>query len=56
MTVEREKFSSRVQGQNEPVDKWVTDLRTLARTCAFATIENSLIKDQVVRGVNSRTL
>ena len=53
MTVERDRFTSRMQGANEPVDKWVTNLKSLAKSCVYGTLQDYLIKDPIVRGVNS---
>ena len=53
VTVERNKFTSRRQGADEPVDRWVTELKILARSCEYGALEDSLIKDQIVKGINS---
>ena len=48
---ERYRFNKRVQEHNESLDAYVTALRTLARTCSFGVLENSLIRDRFVIGV-----
>lgn len=45
-TVERYRFFARNQALGESVDQYVTDLRTLASTCNFAQLKDSLIKGQ----------
>ena len=45
---ERYKFRNRKQQADEPVDKWVKDLKTLANNCEYGDQENSLIRDQIV--------
>lgn len=48
---ERYKFNKRDQELNESVDAYVTALRTLAKTCNFGILEDSLIRDRIVIGV-----
>ncbi len=48
---ERFRFNHRDQGEDEPVDKWVKDLRIMAKNCEYATLEDSLIRDRIVDGV-----
>lgn len=40
-TVERYEFFVRDQGQDESIDRYVTDLRVLASTCNFGDIKDS---------------
>ena len=47
---ERYRFN-KVQEPNESLDAYVTALRTLAKTCSFGVLENSLIRDRIVIGV-----
>lgn len=49
-TVERHNFFTRNQGQEESLDKHVTELRTLAATCNFGVITDSLRRDRIVCG------
>ena len=51
LTYERHRFFTRNMQVGESIDKYVTDLRILARTCAFGTLGESLIKDRLVCGV-----
>ena len=48
---ERYRFNKRDQEPNEYVDAYVTALRTLAKTCNFGVLEDSLIRDRIVIGV-----
>ena len=48
---ERYQFNKRDQEPNESLDAYVTALRTLAKTCNFGVLENSLIRDRIVTGV-----
>ncbi|XP_034086217.1 uncharacterized protein LOC117555439 [Gymnodraco acuticeps] len=49
-TYERYVFRSRVQ-QHEPFDSFLTDLKLKAQSCKFATLRDSMIRDQIVFGV-----
>ena len=51
ITSERYKFFTRAQQEGESIDHYVTALRTLARTCDFRDIRDSLIRDRIVLGV-----
>ncbi len=48
---ERYRFWSRNQIEDEPVDKWVKELRTIAADCEFKDQEDSMIRDKVVFGI-----
>ncbi|KAJ1120848.1 hypothetical protein NDU88_008997 [Pleurodeles waltl] len=54
VVLERHKFFARSQGKLESVGNFVAALRTLARTCVFGDISDSLIRDQSVRCTNSK--
>lgn len=54
-TYERFMFRSRVQRQ-EPFDSFVTALRLKAQSCNFGTLKDSMIRDQIVFGVEDKTL
>ena len=49
---ERYQFWGRNQSEGEPVDQWVTYLRTKAAKCDFQTHESDMIWDKIVFGVN----
>ena len=48
---ERYCFWSRDQVEEEHVDKWVKDLRSIAKNCEFGDQEDNLIRDKLVFGV-----
>lgn len=51
-TYERYIFFTRNQKQGEKIESYVATLRTLAKTCAFNDLEDSLIKDRIVTGIS----
>ncbi|GFO09725.1 polyprotein [Plakobranchus ocellatus] len=51
ITVERYKFNSRNQTRTETFDQYVTDLKKLAKTCKFGTLQDELIRDKIVCGI-----
>ena len=50
---ERYKFNKREQLESESIESFVAGLRTLAKTCTFGTLEESLIRDRIVVGVRA---
>ncbi|XP_069114312.1 uncharacterized protein [Argopecten irradians] len=46
----------RNQETNETVDQYVTELRNKARTCEFGTLNDSLIKDRLVCGMQDNAV
>ena len=54
---ERHRFNQRRQGEDEPIDKCVRDLRTLATTCEFVqdgkNFTEQMIRDRLVCGMTS---
>ena len=48
----RYKFHNRIQGEVEAVEQFVTDLKLLARDCAFKELDE-MIRDRIVFGTNS---
>ena len=52
---ERYLFWTRDQQEDEPVDSWLTDLRTKASRCEFgsADVTDTMIRDKIVFGVRS---
>lgn len=55
-TYERYMFRSRVQLHNEPFDSFLTALRLKAQFCGFGTLKDSLVRDQIVFGVEDKKL
>jgi len=53
---ERYKFRSRGQRADEPIDTYLTSLRELAKSCDFGTLEEEMIRDQIVEKCASKTL
>ena len=51
---ERYQFVDRNQNASEPIDQWVTGLRSKAAKCEFGTLESDMIRDKVVFGVRDR--
>ena len=56
ITYLRHVFFTRVQGPNEKIDAYVTDLKNKAKDCEFAQLTDELIKDRVVCGINNDTV
>ena len=56
LTYEKHRYFTRNRQVGESIDKYVTDLRILAGTCAFGTLGESLIKDRLVCGVGDTRL
>lgn len=54
-TYERYMFRSRMQHQ-EPIESFVTALRLKAQSCNFGTLRDSMIRDQIVFGVEDKKL
>jgi len=48
---ERFGFNSRNQQDDESVDKYIAELRKLAKTCNIQELEESLIRDRIIMGV-----
>ena len=53
-TYERYVFRSRLQQPGESVDGFVTDLKIKAQSCNFGTLKDSMIKDQIVFGIDDK--
>ena len=56
ITYERHKFNTRNQADGESIDQYVTELQTLAATCEFGDLKDSLICDRIVCGINSQAM
>ena len=53
-TYERYVFNSRNQKEDENIDKYVAELRTLAQSCGFCKcLTDSLIRDRIVLGIRN---
>ena len=48
----RNKFHSKVQGQQEPIEQFVKELKLLTKDCSFKDPEE-MIRDRTVFGTNS---
>ena len=55
-TYQRYVFRSRVQGEGEPIEKFITDVKNLAKKCSFSTLIDGLIRDQIVIGIRDQKL
>lgn len=49
-TYERHVFTHRMQGSDESIDQYVTELKRLSENCNYGTMKESMIRDQVVSG------
>lgn len=56
VTLERYKFNTRTQHENEQIDEYLTELRKLSINCNFGQLENELLRDRIVVGVRSQTV
>jgi len=55
-TYERYMFNRRVQENGERFDIFVGEIRRLGRSCNFLAVGESLIRDRIVVGDNTRHL
>ena len=56
VVAEHYKFRSRGQRADESIDSYLTSLRELAKSCDFGTLEEEMIRDQIVEKCASKTL
>ena len=56
VVAERYKFRSRAQKADESFDAYLTSLRELVKSCDFGTLEEEMIRDQIVEKCSSQTL
>lgn len=49
----RYKFFHRKQNTDESFDDFLTELRKLSLDCSFGTLKDSLIRDQILSGINN---
>uniref|UniRef100_A0AAV2MBL7 Polyprotein n=1 Tax=Knipowitschia caucasica TaxID=637954 RepID=A0AAV2MBL7_KNICA len=54
--VERHKFNARFQNQGETFESYVTDLKIKAKSCNFGPLQDELIRDRLVCGINDDNL
>ena len=52
-TYERFRFNQRQQQDGETFDNYLTALKSLAKTCNFADLHDSLLRDRLVIGKKS---
>ena len=52
VTVLRYKYNTRVQRSNENIDQYVTELRRLAKDCAYGDLTEEMIRDRIVCGTS----
>ena len=53
VTIERYRFNTRAQGEEETIDQYVTELRLIAKNCGYGDLEDQLVRDRIVCGTNS---
>ena len=53
LTYIRHVFFTRIQGQHESIDSYVTDLETKAKPCEFEHLLDGLIRDRIVCGIQN---
>ena len=53
---ERAKFNKRVQGQDEPMENFITDLYRLAEFCEYGCVRNEMIRDRLIVGLSNDKL
>lgn len=53
-SIERHKFNTRTQLEDEPFDNFIKDLRKIASNCEFGRLKDELIKDRIVCGIRDR--
>ena len=55
LTYIRHVFFTQNQGQDEPIDNYVTDLRNKAQSCEFEHLADGLIRDRIVCGIQDES-
>ncbi len=56
ITYERHRFFTCSQREGERIDQYVTELKNRAKTCEFELLNDSLIRDRIVCGIQSNAL
>jgi len=51
--LERHKFNTRIQKEDEPFSSFLSDLKNKAGQCAYGTLTDELIRDRIVSGLRS---
>ena len=51
VTYERYRFNKRVQDVSERFDVYLGEIRRLAKSCNFAAVEDSMLRDRIVVGI-----
>ena len=51
LTLERYRFNTRTQSENETLDEFITELTKLAKRCQYGTLEEEMIRDRLVCGI-----
>ncbi len=54
VTILRYRFNTRNQNSSESFDQYYTELKTIAKDCAFGNIQDELIRDRIVCGINNK--
>ncbi|KAL4710396.1 hypothetical protein ACJJTC_008798 [Scirpophaga incertulas] len=55
-TMARHLFFKRKMRESETLDEYITVLRTMAKDCNFGATTDSLIKDQIIRGLRKKNI
>lgn len=53
---DRYKFFTRVQQEGESFDHFLTEVKVLAQSCNFGTLEDFLVRDKIVSGIRDLSL
>ena len=53
MTIEHYHFNTRVQGRQETLEQYMTELRLITKNCIFGELESKLVRDQLVCNTDS---
>ncbi|XP_041665971.1 uncharacterized protein LOC121524587 [Cheilinus undulatus] len=53
-TSERYVFRNRIQKESESIEEYITDLRLKSQSCNFGTLCDSMVRDQIVTGVQDK--
>ena len=53
---ERARFNRRVQGEDESVEHFITDLFSLAENCSYGDMKDEMIRDRIVVGIRDEGL